>query len=109
MIQKQQRSAAANHQQVLKPSILKIGEESTRGVIQHTDSGFFGHVFESSVATIAIKPVGQSRWLANIQVIEAVIVEVASRNTVVAVHVDAARAIQHRPPIVGPAEHLVFI
>ena len=104
LIQKQQRAAAANHKKILPSLVFKVGEQGARSIVEHADAGFFRYVFKRPVAPVAVKPVWQARRLANIEIIEAVIVEVARRHAIVAVNVDAACAIQNCPPIVGARE-----
>ena len=66
----------------------------------------FGDVFERSVAAIAIEPVGQARGLADVEIVEAVVVDVGDRDSVVAVDVDAAGAVEHGAPVVGAMQQL---
>ena len=87
----------------------KVGEQGAGGIVEHADSGLFRYVFKGPVAPVAVKPIGQSRGLANIEIVEAVVVEVARRHAVVAVNVHADRAIQDRAPIVGAAKHLLVV
>ena len=104
LIQKEQRTAAANHKKILPPLVLKVGEQSARGVVEHADSGLFRYVFKGSVAAVAVEPIWQSGRLADIEIVEAVIVEVARRHAIVAVNVNAACAIQNRAPVIGRRE-----
>ena len=109
LIQKEQGSTAANYEKILQPLIFEVSKQSTGRVIQYTETGFFRDVFKGSVASVAVKTVRKTRWLAYIQIIEAVIVEVARGNAVVAVNVDAASAVKNRSPIIRAAKHLVLI
>ena len=109
LIEKEQRAPATHHQQVLQPLVPKIGEERARSAVQHSDAGLFCHVFKSPVALVSIKPVRQSCRLADVKIVEAIVVIVAGRHAVVAVHIDAARAIEHRTPVIGAAKHLTFV
>src|SRR3984957_9329139 len=90
LIEEEQGAAAANHQQVLPPLVLKVGEQRTSGVVEHPHSRFFSDVFEAAIAPVAVEPVGQARRLANIEIIEAVIIEITHRDAIVAVNVNPA-------------------
>ena len=107
LIQEEQGAAAANHKKILKPLVLKVGKQSARSIVQHADSGFLRYIFKCSVAAVAVEPIWQSRRLADIEIIESIIVEIARGHTVVAVNINAARAIQDSSPVIGPAKHLV--
>ena len=109
LIEEQQWAAATYHQKILQTSVLKVGEERAGSVVQYTDAGLFGDILKRSVAAVAVEPIGQSRRLADVQVVVAIIVEVAGGHAVVAIHINAARAIEHCAPVVGAAEHLVFV
>src|ERR1700678_1247650 len=100
LIEKQQWTAAANHKKVLTPFVLKVGKQGACSVVQYPHSSLLGDVFHRSVTAVAVEPVGQPGWLADIEIIEAVIVIVAGGHSVVAVNVDTASAVKHRPPIV---------
>src|SRR5277367_582616 len=95
LIEKQQGTAAANHQQVLAPLVCKVGEQGARGVVQYANPGFFRYVFHGPVAPVTVEPVRQSRRLADIEIIETVIVVIPDCYSVVAVDVDTARPIEH--------------
>ena len=75
---------------------------------RHNAHGFI-YVLEGTVATIAIQPIRKSRRLANVKIVKAIVVNVAYRQAVVAVHIDAACTIQGRAPVIGAVEHLQFV
>ena len=106
LIEEEQGTGAANDEQVLEPPVLKVGEQSAGGTVEHADAGFFRYVFKGSVTAVAVKPVWQSGRLADIEVIEAVIVEVARRHAIVGINVDADGAVHDRAPVVDAAKHL---
>ena len=109
LVQKEQRTAAAHHQKILDSLVFEIREQRARRAIQHAHSSGLGHIFEGSVAAIAIEPVGKSGRLADIQIVESVVIEISHRQAVVAVNVDPARSIENRAPVVDPAKHLSFV
>src|SRR5207244_114907 len=74
--------------------------------IDDPDFGCLRDVFERSVSSIAIKTIRQTGRLAQINIIETVIVDVAYRNTIVTVDINAASAIQKRSPVVSTAKQL---
>ena len=105
-IQKQQRAVGAHHDHVLAAVVVEIGEQRAGRVFQDPQAGGFGDVFERSVAAVAIEAIGQARRLANIEIVEAVVVDVGDRDAVVSVDVDAARAVEHRAPVVRAMQQL---
>ena len=109
MVQEEKRAAARNHQKVLKPLIVEIREQSASATVQHAHRGFFSHILERSIASIAIEPVGKSRRLTDIQVIPSVAVEVSHGQTVVSVYVNAAGSVQNRAPTINSVNHLIFV
>src|SRR4029077_2039459 len=67
------------------------------------------HIFKCAIAAIAVKAVGKPRGLADVEVIESVIVEVSGGQAAIAVDVDADSAIQKRAPVVHSVKHLDFV
>ena len=109
LVQKEQRPAAANHQEILEPFVLEVCKQCAGRGIQHADSRGLGDILERSIAAIAVKPVRKTCGLANVNVIEPVVVDVAHRHAIVTVNVDPAGAIQHRAPMVHSAQHLILV
>ena len=103
-IQEQQRAAGAHDDQILTSVVVEIGKERAGGVFEESDAGRFGDVLEGAVAAVAIKPVGQAGGLANVEIVEPVAIDVADRDAIVAVDVDAAGAVENRAPIVGAVQ-----
>ncbi len=64
-------------------------------------------VFESSITAIAIKPVRKARRLADVEIIQTVVVDIAGGQSIVSVDFDAASSVQNCAPMVDSAEHLV--
>ena len=93
-VQKQQRAVGAHHDHVLTAIIVEIGEERAGRVFQDAQAGRFGDVLKRSVAAVAVEPIGQARRLANVEIIETVVVDVGDRNAVVSVDVDARGAVE---------------
>src|SRR5580698_3971080 len=84
-VEEEERTAATNHQKILKSVVLKVGKESASGIVQHSDARLFCYVFKGSVAPVTVEPVGQPRRLADIKIVESIVVEVTRGHTVVAV------------------------
>ncbi len=109
LIDKQQGAIRADHDHVLAPVIIEVGEQGAGGVFQNTEAGMLGDVFKRAVAAIAIETVGKPRRLADIEVIESVVVDVSNRDSVVAVDVDARRAVEYGSPVIGTVQELVRV
>jgi len=108
-IGEEQRPAGADDNQVLAARVGEVGEDRTGGAIEHADSGLFGHIGECAVPAVLVEPVGQAGRLADIDVVQAIAVEVANRDAVVAVDVDAACAVKDGAPVIDAVEHLLAI
>ena len=89
LVAEKQRSGSANHQQILQTPVFKIREQSAGRGIEHADAGLFGHILKGSISAIAIEPVGKSGGLANIEIVETILVEVAHCHAVVSVDVQS--------------------
>ena len=109
LIQEQQRTVGAYDDQILPAVVVEVGENRAGRIFEQSDSGRLGDVLERSVAAIAIEPVGKAGGLADVEIVEAVAIDVADRNAVVAVDVDAAGAIENRAPIIDAAQHLFAV
>ena len=109
LIEKEHGTGAANDEKVLKSRIPKVDEQGAGGIVEHAHSGLFRYVFKGSVALVAVKTIGQSRGLAEIEIVEAVVVEVAHGSAVVGVNVHADRAVKDRAPIVGAVKQLLVV
>ncbi len=88
-------------------AILKICKQGARGNVEHAHAGLFRYIFKGAVAAIAIKAIGQAGRLADVQVIEAVVVVVAHCNAVVAINVDADGSVENGSPVIGAVQKLV--
>jgi hypothetical protein len=109
LVQEEQRAGAADDQEVLKSFILKVREQSARGIVKNADAGSFSDVFECAVSPVAVKPVGKTSRLADIEVVKAVVVEIARGNSGVVVKVNGTGIIEDGSPIVDPMKQLVLI
>src|SRR5262249_8370123 len=109
LIQKQQRPAAANHQQVLNTLVFEVGEQSARAVVEHRYAGFIRPVFESAIGTVAVEAIRKPSGLADVQIVESVIVKVASCYSVVTININTACAIQDRAPVICSAKQLLVV
>src|SRR5208282_3912051 len=101
--------ALIDDQEVLEPLILEIRKERTSGAVQHADSSRFRDILESAIAAIAVQPVGKSRGLANIEIIQTVVVKVSRRQSSIPVNIHSSGSVQNRAPVVHPVEHLIFV
>jgi hypothetical protein len=106
VVEKQQRAACANDDRVLASGVGKIGEERAGGVIEEAQAGAFGDVFESAVAAISKEAIGQAGGLADVEIVEAVAVDVGERDAVVAVDIDAGGAVENGAPVIDAGEKL---
>ena len=109
MVHEKQRPAAADDEKVLKPLVLEIREKSASRAIQHSHSGFFGHILERPIAAVAIEPVGKPRGLAHIEIIQSISIKISCGQTVVPIDVDSARSVQSSAPIIHSVEHLISV
>src|SRR5579859_839544 len=89
--------------------VVEVGKERARRVVEQSQAGRFGNVFKRSVAAISVEPVGQPRRLTNVQIVEAVVVDIGNRNPVMAVNVDPRSAVEYSAPVVGAVQHLVGV
>ena len=76
LVQEQERSARTHDYNILKPVIIEVCKERTRRIVEDPKARGFGDVFKSTISTISIKAVGKTRGLANIEVVEAIVINV---------------------------------
>ena len=76
------------------------------GVFENADSGCLGYVLKRSIAPVAIEPIGKACRLANVKIVEAIVVDVTDRNAVVPVNIDAGGAVENRSPVVRAVKQL---
>ena len=72
-----------------RPELEKSANKRARRVVEKSEAGALGDVFESSVAAISEKAIRQAGGLADVEIVEAVAVDVGERDAVVPVDVDA--------------------
>ena len=106
LIQEQQRAVRPHHDDILAAIVVKVGEQRTGCVLEDAEARRLRDVLERSVAAIAKQPVGKARGLADVQIVEPIAIDVGDRDSVVAVDIDAARAIENSPPIIRSADQL---
>jgi len=109
LIHEQHRPGGADYQKVLEPSILEICEKRTSCPVQHPNSGCFRDILKSAIAAIPVQPVGKTRGLADIEIIQTVVVEVSRSQSGISVNVHSGRSVQNRAPVVHTMEHLIFV
>jgi len=105
----EQGTGAAEDEEILEAAVAEVGEEGGGGVIEDADAGLFGHIFESAVATISVEAVGQAGGLADVEIVEAVVVVIACCDAVVAVDIDTDGAVEDCAPVVGAVEKLLRV
>ena len=105
-IQEQHRAVCPHDDQVLPSVVVDIDKKRARGVFDDADARCFRDVLKGSVASISIEPVRNAAGLAQIEVVKSVAIDVANRNAVVAVDIDAASAVEHRAPVVRSMHEL---
>src|ERR1700722_4586232 len=86
--------------------VVEVSEECTCRVFQEAQTRSISDVLEGSIAAIAIEAVGKSGGLANVEIVEAVVVDVGDRDSVMAVDVDAASGVKHGAPVVAAVQEL---
>ena len=109
IVQKIDRAVGTHHDHVLMPVVVEIGEQRARCAFENAEPGRFSDVFKGSVAAIAIKPVGQTRRLANVEIVQTIAVNIGEGNAVMTVNIDAGRAIENRPPVVCAVKYLRLV
>ena len=106
LIEKQHRPPSAYHNQILLAIIIEICKKRTSRIVQDADSRFLRHILEGSISSVTIQAIGKSSGLTNVQIVKAIVINVPNRNTVVAVDVNAACAVENRPPVVRSVQQL---
>ncbi len=101
VVQEEQRAVGADYDEVLAAVIVNVDEEGAGGVFDYAYAAGLRDVFEGAVAAIAVEAVGQASGLADVEIVEAVIVDVADGDAVVSVDVDAAGSVEDGAPVVG--------
>ena len=90
-VQKQQRAIGPNDDQVLTAVVVEVGKQRAGSIFENAESRRFRDVLEGAVAAIAIETVRQAGGLADVEIVETVAVDVADRNAIVAVDIDARK------------------
>src|SRR6185295_3535194 len=80
--------------------------ERLRRAVEDGDAGGLGHVLEGAVTPIAEEPVGQALGLGDVDVVEAVAVEVAHGHTVIASALRNEHGVEVRGPVIEPRHEL---
>src|SRR5882724_5641383 len=109
LIAKEQGAAPADDQKILKPLVFKIREQRAGRSVQDANTRFFRNIFECSIATVVVQPVGKSSRLADIEIVETIVVKIACRQAIVSVHIDAARAIHDGAPMVDAIRKMISV
>src|SRR6185369_7075052 len=104
LIEEEQGSGAAHNQQILPAPVQEIDKECACGAVEHANARLVSNVFKRAIPTIAIQAVGQTVGLADVQIIESVVVEIARRYSVVAVDIHPNRTVENGSPIIRPVQ-----
>src|SRR5713101_1484632 len=99
-------SAGADYDQFLAAIVIDVNEKCAGCIFEDAHSGCFRNVFERSIASIAIEPVGKAGGLRNIEIVDAIVVDAADCDSVVPININAARAIEHGAPVVRSPQQL---
>ncbi len=94
VVHKQQRARRSDGNQILAAVVVNIGEQGARRVVENSNARGFGNIFEGPIAAVAVETVGESGWLAYVEVVEPVIIDVSYGNTVVTVDIDTTGAVR---------------
>src|SRR5439155_14371428 len=89
LVQKKQRPSIGYNDKVLVAVVVQVGEQRARAAAQNTNTRRFGHVLECAIAAVPVKPVGKARWLADVEVVKPVVVDVSDGHAIIAVNVHA--------------------
>ena len=108
VVQEQERLLPGRHDQVLVAVVVDVDEERHRSRVQDADTGGLGDVGEGAVAPVPEEPVGQAGRLADVEVVEAIAVDVGGGDAVVAEDVGAERTIDDEAPVVDPGTELAI-
>ncbi len=89
----------AEHDQILMAGVAEIGEQRAGGFVQNAEAGALGDVFGGAIGPDLVEAVGQAAGLADIDLVDAVVVDIADGDSLVAVDVDARGGIEARAPV----------
>src|SRR5258708_1749892 len=64
VIEKEQRTGAANDKKILHAFVFKIGEERAGRGVEHADTGFFCNILECAVTAIVVEAIREPSRLA---------------------------------------------
>jgi hypothetical protein len=98
VVQEEDRSRAQAEDEVLVAVVVHVGEEGLRRVVEDGQARPLRRVLEGAVTPGPVEPVGKPRRLGDVEVLEAVAVGIADRDTVVAVRVPGQHAVDRRAP-----------
>src|SRR5450432_1260280 len=108
LVNEQERTRGAQHNQVLMPGVAEIGEKRAGGFIENAGSSAGGYIFRRTIGTHLVQPVRKSARLADVDLVGAVVVDIGHGDSLVPVNVDAHGGIQPRAPIGIAVEKLLF-
>src|ERR1017187_308921 len=89
------------------PRIAQVDEKGAGRIVEDIESGFLRYVPEMALSIVAVKTVGQTARLTDIDLVQAVAIDVGHGDSVLAIDVDAACRVETRSPVRGPLGELV--
>src|SRR5579872_4973647 len=87
--------------------VAEIEKQRRRRIVKHRNAPVLGDVCDATILIELVEPVRQPARLANINLITAIAVDIAHRDSVVAVDVNSAGRIQAPAPVWHAAQHLL--
>src|SRR5579863_2212051 len=103
------RTGLGDDDEVLAAAIEEVGEQGHRRVIEHVDARLEREILEDARGPLAVKPVGQSLRLAEVDLVAAVAIRIANAYPAIPENIDAARLVEGGAPVVRVAEQVSSI
>ena len=97
----------AHQHEILMSRIAQIDEERAGSIVEDIESEVLRDVPEMALSVVLIQAVGQTARLTDVDLVEAVAIDVGHGDSVLPVEVDAASGVQARPPVGGPLGELI--
>ncbi len=107
VVEEEQGPGAREQDQVLVAVVVHVREERMRGAVEDGEARGLGRVLEGAVALVAEEPVGQALGLGDVEVVQAIPIEIAHRHPVVPHAPRGEDRVQGRGPGVEPGDELL--
>ena len=104
LIQKQRGTIATQHHQVLPAGVPKIDKQRAGGLIQNPHTGALRNILRHAVRPDLIQTIRQAAGLADINLVHTVVIDIADRDALIPVRIDAGSRIEMSPPVWIPAQ-----